>query len=310
MAHNPATGLVYLPVTHTQAVYKASPWEPLPGHWNTGTDIGGPPIIGKPTLINKVKAKLFSGHLLAWNPLTQQEAWRIEHVTGSNGGVVSTAGNLLFQGTSTAELIAAAADTGEVLWRQNTQVGVIAAPITYAIEGVQYVAVAAGWGGATGLGVRFDGRNQVPPGRILAFKLGATASLPKTDNTLALVAIPPRTTADAMTLIEGKRLYDNHCMPCHGVGASSAKSVPDLRNLPMVHYDNFDKIVREGMMEAPGMPNFNPVLSKDQVSKIYAYVLEEAHALRQESEPSIFDPIINGFYEVLSTILVWFNKVT
>lgn len=305
MAHNPATGLVYFPVTATQTTYIASEVNPILGYWNLGVDLDGPPLIGQPTLLSKITPKLFNGHLLAWNPVTQREAWRIEHPAGGNGGVVSTSGNLVFQGTSSAELVAAAADTGEVLWRHDTQVGVIAPPITYEIDGEQYVAVAAGWGGATGLVMRFDGRHETPLGRLLAFKLGAKGTLPVTSNNLELVAIPERTNADNETVIQGKKLYSNHCMVCHGGGVSSSKFIPDLRNLPLYFYENFHQVVLEGTMVSAGMPNFNEVLTEDDVSKIYAYVLEEAHVLREESEPSIFNPIINVFYDLASSFIVW-----
>ncbi len=305
MAYNPGTGLVYIPVTRTPSVYDELQTDFVWGRWNVGVEIEKNPITGMPGLNQKVLTKLYSGHLLAWNPITQSEAWRLEHASGGNGGVLSTAGNLVFQGTSSAELIAATADTGTPLWRYDTEVGVMAAPISYAIDGEQYIAVAAGWGGAFGLIVRLDEKNVIPQSRILVFKLGAKNSLPVSDNSLELVEIPPQTDATSEQLDEGLRLYTNHCLVCHGAGVSSAKSIPDLRNLPMVFYENFDKVVREGMMESAGMPNFGKVLSKNDVQDIYAYVIYEAHALRKEQEPSIFDPIINVIEDVVSTIIVW-----
>jgi PQQ-dependent dehydrogenase (methanol/ethanol family) len=305
MSYSPATGLVYIPVTNTASVYESMPTEFKWGHWNTGVQLPSPPMTGMPTLTKKVMPKIFHGHLLAWNPVTQKEQWRINHAVGANGGVLSTAGNLLFQGTSTAEIIAASATTGDVKWRYNTQVGVIAAPVSYAIDGEQYIAVAAGWGGATGLAVRFDGRNEIPPSRILVFKLGAKSTLPLGSNNFELVAIPPRTSASTAELNNGLSLYADHCMVCHGISGISSKSIPDLRNLPMFFYQNFNQVLLEGMMESAGMPSFNGVLTAQEVDNIYAYLIEEAHALREESEPSIFDPITNVLYDILANIIAW-----
>jgi quinohemoprotein ethanol dehydrogenase len=194
---------------------------------------------------------------------------------------------------------------GAIKWRYNTQVGVIAAPVSFAIDGEQYIAVAAGWGGATGLAVRFDGRNQVPPSRILVFKLGANNTLPDGSNNFDLVAIPPRTIASSKELNDGLRLYAQHCTVCHGIAGISSKSIPDLRNLPIFFYENFNQVLLEGMMESAGMPSFNGVLTTQQVDNIYAYVIEEAHILCEESEPSMFDPIINIFYDILAQVIAW-----
>lgn len=259
MSYSPATGLVYIPVTNTEAVYQSMPTEFKWGHWNTGVQLPVPPIIGMPTLTKKVLPKIFHGHLLAWNPVTQKVQRRVKHPVGANGGLLSTAGNLLFQGTSMAELIAASADTGAIKWRYNTQVGVIAAPVSYAIDGEKFIAVAAGWGGATGLAVRFDGRNQVPPNRILVFKLGANNTLTVGSNNFDLVAIPPRTIASSKELNNGLRLYAQHCTVWHGIAGISSKSIPDLRNLPIFFYENFNQVLLEGMMESAGMPSFNGV---------------------------------------------------
>lgn len=308
MAHSPTTGLVYIPVKHVMSEYSAVQSDIVPGHWNIGVDVGRPPIHGMPRLLEKIKAKMFSGYLLAWNPQTQSEAWRVEHATGGNGGVLATAGNLVFQGTSKAELNAITADKGNIIWSYNTQVGVMAAPVTYMLDNEQYLAVAAGWGGAYGLVFRFDGNNSLPPSRILVFKLGAKTSLPPLPQPASLNPVPPLTNASSDLIEDGYRLYSNHCSVCHGAAAASSHSVPDLRNLPMVSYNNFDEVVRGGMMQAAGMPKFEEVLTEHDVKAVYAYVIYEAHALRQEQEPSIFDPIIDFAFELLADILVWVKR--
>lgn len=308
MAYSPSTGLVYVPVKRVMSEYVENESDYVPGRWNIGVDVGRPPVYGRPALIQKIKAKMFNGYLLAWDPQTQREAWRVEHATGGNGGVLATAGNLVFQGTSKAKLNAITADSGDIIWNYNTHVGVMAAPVTYMLDNEQYIAVAVGWGGAYGLIFRFDDKNPVPPSRMLVFKLGAKANLPPLPKPATLLSLPPPTNADADVIKRGYELYSDNCSVCHGAGASSSHSIPDLRNLPLAFYENFDAVVRGGMMEGAGMPKFDEVLSATDVEAIYAYVLHEARALRDEQEPSVFDPVIDWFRELAADVLVWIKR--
>jgi quinohemoprotein ethanol dehydrogenase len=305
MAHSPTTGLVYIPVRRVRSAYIAKDLDLTRGYWNLGVELPRPPLRGMPTLLEKAAFKLLSGYLLAWNPQTQSEAWRVEYGAGGTGGILATAGNLLMVGASTGELHAVTADTGKALWQYSTQVGVMAAPVSYMIDNEQYIAVAAGWGGAYGLAIRVDGNDPVPPSRILVFKLGANGQLPPLPTPTTLQPVPARVDASEELIEHGYGLYSNNCSPCHGGGAISAKSIPDLRNLPMAFYDNFDNIVRGGMMENAGMPKFDNVLSEQDVKAIYAYIIDEANTLREEREPSIFNPIINWGYDILATIVAW-----
>ncbi len=94
------------------------------------------------------------GRLLAWDPVKQKEAWRVEHVAPWNGGTLTTAGNLVFQGTADGRFVAYNATTGEKLWESPTGTGVVAAASTYMIDGKQYVSIAVGWGGVFGSWIR------------------------------------------------------------------------------------------------------------------------------------------------------------
>ena len=307
MAYSPNTGLVYIPVSKTSSIYAAqNAMDFTQGSWNLGVDLEVPPIFEMPSLTRKVINKLATGYLLAWDPISQAEAWRKERKNGGNGGTLATAGNLVFQGTSSGEMTALRADTGKTLWSYDTQVGIIAAPITYTIDNEQYLAVAAGWGGSMGLLVRFDQREVIPPSRILVFKLGAQQWLPALVEHNELTAIPPMPKVNGDIIAKGAQLYANNCFVCHGMAAHSAKAIPDLRNLPMPFYDNFDAIVRGGMMLNAGMPSFENKLNETEVDAIYAYVLAEAHALRHEAEPSFFDGPIDFIYDIFASAIVWF----
>src|SRR6202008_4361213 len=113
------------------------------------------------------------GELLAWDPVAQTARWRVPHAFPGNGGVLATAGNLVFQGTVEGERAAYRADTGEKVWSFQGHDAIIAPPIAYEIAGEQYIAVMAGYGGSNGVSSPFPGSAAVAPnGQLLAFKLG------------------------------------------------------------------------------------------------------------------------------------------
>src|ERR1019366_6001871 len=181
MWFSPQTHLVYFPVADLPFPYVP---EANAAHhnlaWNTGVDFNAGSLPQEP----KIKAEILGslkGHLVAWDPIANKEVWRAELGHPWNGGVVSTAGNLVFQGTGMGEFVAYRADTGERLWSADTQAGVLAAPISYEVDGDQYVAIEVGWGGAFGLAAGELARDShiasnLP--RILVYKLGGSAALP------------------------------------------------------------------------------------------------------------------------------------
>ena len=127
------------------------------------------------------KSKPF-GRLIAWDPVAQKEAWRVEHVSPWNGGTLTTAGNLVFQGTADGRFVAYNAKTGEKLWETPTGTGVVAAPSTYEVDGKQYVSIAVGWGGVYGIAARATERKG--PGTVYTFAVGGNATTPE------FVAVP------------------------------------------------------------------------------------------------------------------------
>ena len=88
------------------------------------------------------------GYLIAWDPVKQKEVWRANYMGPWNGGILTTAGNLVFQGNAAGFFSVYRADTGDKLWSTSTQSAVMAAPITYEVDGEQFIAVLSGWGGA------------------------------------------------------------------------------------------------------------------------------------------------------------------
>src|SRR5690606_3535965 len=158
MAYSPITRLVYIPLVESSYVYLRDPaFSFRPGAWNLGVDLAardGDPTIAEPLPDDRYaegtgELSGLPSSLPAWDVAAGRRAWQVPSLVG--GGVLATAGNLLFQGTADGRLVAYAADTGAQLWEAPLGISIMAAPTTYAIDGQQYVSVLAGWGGAGGL---------------------------------------------------------------------------------------------------------------------------------------------------------------
>ena len=275
MAFSPATGLVYLPAkTGTEFVHAPDPqWKYNPAALNLGLD---------PKYEGPLNAKLGSlppakGELVAWDPVKQQAAWRASYPTVVGGGVLATAGNLVFQGRADGIFAAYGASDGKILWTFDAGTGIIAPPVTYLVDGVQYVSVMVGWGGSAAL-FNAPGSGPVKPGfgRILTFVAGGNATLKvpayghKKPPTPALAS-----TASAKTVKEGGEIFNSQCAQCHGV-AAVAGPVPDLRYASKETLEGIQDIVLGGSRAAAGMPSFQKILNPEQVKAVQAYIIARA----------------------------------
>ncbi len=286
MAFSPETGLVYIPAIDSGAIFIASENPTFrPRAWNTGTDFAA---ITKAVAeaIKAGKAAPSLGFIKAWDPVAQKEAWRVPMSGPWNSGLLATAGGLVFGGDAYGIFTAYDAKTGTKVWSIDLKTGILAPPVSYAIDGQQYIAVLAGWGGAGGLSNLKDpntavvkyGTNQ---GRLFVFKLGGkqeVAALSPEGNPLSE---PPPQTADAATISKGFDLFHRNCMVCHGYFAESDGVLPDLRSVPPEIWGQYDAIVLDGALSDGGMASFKDLLKKDDVAAIRAYVLDRAHALWQ-----------------------------
>jgi len=185
-----------------------------------------------------------------WDPVAKKEVWRHPYALAWNGGTLATGGNLVFQGTADGRFVAYSADTGKQRWEDHAGSGIIAAPVTYTVDGKQYVSILAGWGGAFALAAgdaaKISGTE--PWGQLLTFAL-PDEGLPPASEIEDVITAPGR-------LNDGQRLYHSKCAVCHGAnGVSGGTSIPDLRN-SRLPYQAFDMVVREGLLEKIGMPSF------------------------------------------------------
>ena len=220
------------------------------------------------------------GSLKAWDPIAQKERWSVDLGNAWNGGVLSTAGNLVFQGNVGGNFVAYDAADGTRLWSFPAQTGVVAAPVTYSIGDEQYVVVVAGWGGTYAISGGDASRMRGPAinrSRVLAFKLGGTAKLPEPPAVAAL-AKPPALVGDAQLAHQGQVAFHTFCSTCHGDSAVGGGVLPDLRWSPTNRSTQaWREVVLGGARKDRGMVSFAPVLSDAEAESIRAYVIKRAH---------------------------------
>ena len=279
-SYNPVTGLVYIPYMQLGTIYGRSKEadQLLEGDkgilkYRLGVDAQWyidpqDPMDGR-------------GSLLAWDPSAQKLRWRVDHPFFWNGGTMTTAGNLVFQGDSTSEFAAYQAETGQKLWSFKAGLGIIAPPISYAVAGKQYVSVLVGYG-ADGAAVA-AGKSQgwkygAQPRRMLTFALDATAALPPTapPDFSVKPLDDPALVLDSKRVASGEVVYGGAgaggCGVCHGDSLDAMGLAPDLRESPVaLNLAAFRAFVRSGASISHNMPKFDD-LSDDQLEDVFEYI--------------------------------------
>jgi quinohemoprotein ethanol dehydrogenase len=271
MSYDPLTGLVYIP----------------------GYDL-------RP---NRLQSQTpLQGKLFAWDPVDERVHWFVDQQLQTNGGVLSTAGNLVFQGEGTGTFDAFAADTGRKVWSIQTGSAIDAVPITFQVHDEQYVVIPVGWGSASRLFLPASAlatpKSKRGPARLLAFRLGADMPFPTPPDIVPQVPKPPDPIGTAADIAEGRVLYETHlCSGCHAPGLDGSGAwtvngaIPDLRYAPLDVHQQWDAIVLGGSHTAQGMlsfgmqqqfPDITP-LNEHEATAIHAYVIDQAwEAYRQQ----------------------------
>ncbi|HEY0963819.1 MAG TPA: PQQ-dependent dehydrogenase, methanol/ethanol family [Pseudomonadales bacterium] len=292
MSYDPETGLVYIPSIEGGALMQDTTdgHEYRPKQANSGNSVlFGDMLLADPDtmpgemgealrIIQEEGRHLSRAALKAWNPLTSEVVWEQE---GSGwwdrAGTLATSGGLVFQGTDTGFLRAFDKNTGEELLNLEVGTSIMAAPITYEIDGVQYLAVQAGWGGGgwfaphpTSAVITRGNAN-----RIIAFKLGgAVPQLPPEVSAREPIPQPPQQAASAEAIAQGQGLFARNCAICHA--NSDTGLTPDLRRLSPETHEAFLGIVLYGGRRFRGMPQFDDVLNEEQANAIHAYLIDLA----------------------------------
>ena len=224
------------------------------------------------------------GFLRAYSVKEHRVKWQTQTATSFDGGVLATAGGLVFQGDANGNLNVYGSDTGERLASIPLGTSMMAAPMTYRVHGVQYVAIIAGYGGGAVInGYPLDPASAAyrygNEGRVIALKIGGPAPpLPPARTEPPLPDLPARPT-DQKQIAAGEVLYNRYCSRCHVMGRGN---LPDLRRIEPATQALFNTIVLEGAFAAKGMGRFDDVLSAADVDAIHAYVIDGGYQLKQQ----------------------------
>ncbi len=283
MSFSPKTGLVYLPAQESVAgleAQKAPLFIPHKSVVNLGVEV--PDLPEDPKVEAEIRSA-WKGRLIAWDPVKQAAAWTQEYVAPWNGGTLSTAGNLVFQGTADGRAVAYAADSGKKLWETRVNSGAMAGPVTYEVGGEQYVTFMVGWGGAfPGVAgpLSLSARVQ-PEARVVTYKLGATGKLPPAKQAPATLPPLQKVSATDDQIKTARTMFNGFCGSCHGLNAVSGGVYPDLRYLTAKKHEQY-KAVLSGARLNRGMPNFAEVLKPEDMELIRQYIIKRSHDLKSQ----------------------------
>ncbi len=277
MSYSEQTGLVYIPTLEMASLFDDRGVDPKTFEMkSTKLNVGlvmpvgdAPPEAGKSAL-------------LAWDPLKQQAAWEVPTPGLWNGGTMTTAGGLVFQGQSDGRFNAYDATSGERLWSFDAKMGITGAPITFTAGGKQYISVVAGWGGSApaffgSLAAQHGWQARLHPHRLLTFALDGKATLPDTPPPVQVTPVDdPDFVVDEAKAKDGGLLFAERCIVCHGLGAVAAGYAPDLRASPVaLDRQAFSKVVRDGALELRGMPRYDE-LSDAELERLRHYLRARA----------------------------------
>jgi quinohemoprotein ethanol dehydrogenase len=270
MSFNPKTGLVYIP--EMQLGTRLLRGKTEPGYVRMAGVTVEPYVNG---------GRDGKGSLIAWDPVKQKARWQVKYDTLWNGGTMTTAGGLVFQGAADGYFYAYDAASGKPLWKFNASHAIIGGPASYSVNGKQYVSVLAGYGGATSAWghLMYAGwKYGAQPRRILTFTLDGKSALPQTaPRDMQIHALDdPDLKIDPKDVDAGLRAA-SACFGCHGLHLESAGAPgPDLReSAAALDPEVLWSIVHNGDRVEQGMPKLDK-LTKEQVQQIYMFIRDSA----------------------------------
>jgi len=298
MAYDPAHGVTFIPVIEAGNVILETSGRRAGLVEGQFTTPAFPPELWDPKSMRSLYGKLppigqlargtntntaSRGFLRAWSVARHRVIWEVPTATSWDGGVLATAGGLVFQGDANGNLNAYSAETGARLAAVAVGTSMMAAPMTYRVNGTQYIAIVAGYGGGgVILGAPLDPDSAAyrygNEGRIIVLKVGgAPPPLPQLRTDLPLPE-PPARPSDAAQIAAGELLYNRFCSRCHVTGRGN---LPDLRRLTPATHALFDSIVLGGVYSIKGMGRFDDALSAADVAAVHAYLIDQQWQLKE-----------------------------
>ena len=306
MSYSKKTGYIYIPVQTIPAYFSGQKEVSYKvNRWNTGVNLNESRSPASWVAAKASLDALVYGELVAWDPIKQERAWTVRHPKPSNGGTLSTAGDLVFQGTWDGAFAAYDALSGDQLWQYQSDSAILAGPITYELDGEQYVAVTQGSGGVVMLTIGEEIRkNFVNQNRLLVFKRGDfNLERLTANNTMAsLESVKFEHDLDIARVKNGEYLYHNNCASCHGLDAKSNYVVPDLRYMSEETHDNFATTVLGGSLTHKGMIGFYETLSLDDVGMIHDYLRDEQTSVAEKLEMTFSQKVEYWFNYAISKL--------
>jgi quinohemoprotein ethanol dehydrogenase len=285
MSFSPRTGLVYLHVYDApMKIHDVRPAVYELGAIGQSTSGSFPPFddpADKELLAKQHLEAKFEGRLKAWNPVTGKAAWQTEPLTFVSGGTM-VAGDLVFQGTTGGYFNAYDAATGKRLLHLFLGTNIMGAPITYKLDGIQYVAVTAGAGGPQGSAFAPDTAAYKYENyeRLVVMKLnGGEIPLPPERKPVQDEPVPQPIQVSDATMEHGHKLYETYCHRCHTMGGSIG-IFPNLWNMSPAVIGSFEGIVEGGAYTYAGMSSFSNILSHDDIEAIKAFIVNDTIAAK------------------------------
>lgn len=273
MSYNPNTGLVYIPVAHQNYGFVVTEVDDN----SMGQKLSISTVRGARLYDQLDIAPINEQYLMAWNPVTQSEAFRVSYGSDRSGGTMTTETNLVFQGNRGDNTFGAFdAENGSKLWSMDVQTGALAGPVTYMLDGEQYVAVVGGFKNTRSY---YESNNS----RLLVFKLDGTAQLPPEQEFTMPELNPPENFGTEEQLALGEQHYETYCGSCHGIDGQSRGSFPDLRYSPALNAQAlFDAIVLDGVRSGQGMVSFAEALNSEDTQALRAYMTVRTNELKAQ----------------------------
>ena len=288
MSYDPKQKLVFIPTMEIAAVHRVKKtfeetglYKMLPETVNTGTEFNLFDTV--PDMSDGDNIPPITGELIAFDPLTGETRWSVKHKQFWNGGPLTTAGGLVFQGNASGFLEAYNAKNGKLVWSKNVYTGIMAPPVTYMIDEEQYISILAGDGGASNfLGDNFGiWEGQLASikygnyGKLLTFKLNGKSKIEALEEKDLSIPEQPIINASLEDIKAGQDIYANYCAICHGSGVHG-KTISDLRYMSKETHEYFNEIVLNGMLEENGMKGFSDILNEKNAFEVYSYIVDVA----------------------------------